>query len=214
MHSEREKLQKLQSLLQKAKTLDLAPRVLLTACGTCRDSLSRYGLNGADSKPLPQMDVTQFILNRMPEKGPKASAPAGSILYHAACHSEWQGVSSSKAAETYRQALAQLTGDKVAVSPGCCGESGLGAMTSPDIYNKIRDQKQRQLSQDLEGAKDSLPIVVGCPSCQIGIKRCLIAQGKKHPVLHTLEYLADLVDGPRWPKALKKLAKICQRNQD
>jgi Fe-S oxidoreductase len=90
------------------------------------------------------------------------------------------------------------------MSPGCCGESGMGAMTSPAIYNKIRSKKQHQLNQDLKGYPKDGPVIVGCPSCKIGIKRSLIQMHRENEVLHTLEYLAQRHGGKQWKKEFLK----------
>ncbi len=45
-------------------------------------------------------------------------------------------------------------------------------------------------------------LLVGCPSCKIGIARCLDAGGRKAPVKHTAEYLADRLLGYAWRKDL------------
>jgi len=55
-----------------------------------------------------------------------------------------------------------------------------------------------------------MPILVGCPSCKMGIQRILLEMRDKHPVLHTLEYLAEALDGPKWKKLLKKNAKAAR----
>ena len=75
----------------------------------------------------------------------------------------------------------------------------MGAVTSPTIYNLLRARKKERLAQAFEpqpqtGACYAGPILVGCPSCKIGIARCLIQLKEKHPVLHVLEWLANQVD--------------------
>ena len=122
------------------------------------------------------------------------------MLYHAACHCEWAGVPTLKGQAQLTGALEQLCKVKVSTIPGCCGESGMGAVTSPTIYNLLRARKKERLAQAFEpqpqtGACYAGPILVGCPSCKIGIARCLIQLKEKHPVLHVLEWLADQVDG-------------------
>ena len=81
------------------------------------------------------------------------------------------------------------------ISPHCCGESGLGAMTSPKIYNRLRQRKKEQLTHDLDGYAPEAPIVVGCPSCKIGVSRSLLEMDASREVLHTLEFLAGLHHG-------------------
>ena len=55
-----------------------------------------------------------------------------------------------------------------------------------------------------------MPILVGCPSCKMGISRILSEMRDKHTVLHTLEYLAEALDGPKWKKLLAKAAKAAR----
>ncbi|GAB7079699.1 FAD-binding and (Fe-S)-binding domain-containing protein [Megalodesulfovibrio paquesii] len=201
----------IKKLLEEAATEGLHVTHLLTSCGSCRDGLSRYQLETMLNRKLAHQDITQFLLDRIsPDKLPKTGA--GQLLYHGACHAEWTGIKGPKATEAYRQGLARLTGAQVAVSPGCCGESGMGALTSPDIYNRIRSRKQEQLTKDLAAYPADRPIIVGCPSCKVGITRSLLGLQDGHPVLHSLEYLAERLHGPRWSKRFRKaVAKAIPR---
>ncbi len=191
-------------LFVRARNEGLEIKSVLTACGTCREALHGYDIGVIAESNIPHFDVTQYLLGRLPERTSKGMAPAEKLLYHASCHAEWSGVPLGKASELYRQNVAQLLDAQVTVSPGCCGESGLGAMTSPDIYNRIRHRKQEQLAGDVNGAPaETLPVLVGCPSCKIGIKRCMLRLGRKQPVFHTLEYLAMVWD-VRWRRTFKR----------
>jgi FAD/FMN-containing dehydrogenase/Fe-S oxidoreductase len=194
-------------LLNKAKSQGLTVTHLLTACGSCREGLREYNLALPGGPALDHQDALQFLMQRLSHKssdklGAAArSRPAGAeLLYHAACHSEWSGVEGVKAGKIYAETLSRLVDAKVRISPHCCGESGLGAMTSPAIYNKLRLRKIDQLRTDLEQVDNAEPIVVGCPSCRIGLTRCLHELGSTRPVLHTMEYLAVLIAGPDWEK--------------
>lgn len=207
-NTNREKTEEeLRKLLVTAGELGIRPRYILTSCGTCRETLSEYELEGLSADNLQYMDVIQFILERLPkeENSAELKTPAPRILYHRSCHSEWSGLKPTEGEEAYRSALATLTGCRVDLSPGCCGESGLGAMTSPKIYNILRETKKHILEKELENASQDMPIVVGCPSCKIGIKRALIEMDDpKRPVLHGVEFLAENLDGNKWKKILKK----------
>ena len=196
-------LEAMRTLLATARTAGADPSMLVTSCGTCRESLAHYDLSRRLQDPLAHQDVLQFLVGRVSHLA-DGERPAEGLLYHASCHAEWTGLPAAKAAETYRAALARLTGTAVALSPGCCGESGLGAMTSPAIYNKIRERKQDQLAQDLDGRASDSPVLVGCPSCKIGIKRGLMAMGQDRPVLHAAEWLARQVGGKKWKKDAKR----------
>ena len=134
----------------------------------------------------------------------RSPLPEGSkLLYHGACHCEWADVHKIKGQKQVARALGDFTGADVTLSPGCCGESGMGAMTSPQIYNLLRSRKQKRLGEAL-GDDYTGPVVVGCPSCKIGIARCLINMHDKHPVLHVAEWLAGLVDGEDRRQSFRK----------
>ena len=192
--------QYLASMLRNLIKQGFDVRYLATACGSCRDSLARMKLN-EQFPQLEQKDVSQIVLPLLQHEGMEAPvAPGTNVLYHAACHCEWAGVPTLKGQAQLTGALEQLCKVKVSTIPGCCGESGMGAVTSPTIYNLLRARKKERLAQAFEpqpqtGACDAGPILVGCPSCKIGIARCLIQLKEKHPVLHVLEWLANQVDG-------------------
>ncbi|MBI5519590.1 MAG: FAD-binding oxidoreductase [Desulfovibrio sp.] len=179
---------------------------LVTSCGTCRESIETYDFSQELSEPLQHQDIVQFLLSRLDL--PKTEGEK--LLYHAACHAEWVDVPKVKAPDIYRKALADALGATVRLSPGCCGESGLGALTSPAIYNRIRDRKKEQLAADL-ARQDSkrpdrdTPVLVGCPSCKIGVKRCLMQMHRKNDVLHTTEHLAEKLGGPKWKRELMRM---------
>lgn len=192
-------------LLVKTGKAGLKATTLLTACGTCRESLESYDFSSEMQEPMAQMDVVQFLMDRSP-----AIRQSESVLYHSACHAEWVGAPKTKAGDMYRAGLEELTGGTVQLSPGCCGESGLGAMTSPAIYNTLRDRKQGQLRMDL-GPDEHKTVVVGCPSCKVGIKRSMLQMKRSNRVIHTAEYLAECVGGKKWRKELKDLLKSVER---
>ncbi len=160
---------------------------------------------------MKHLDIVQFLLTRL--HMPKADS-GEKLLYHAACHAEWVDVPKVKAPEIYRKALADALGAQVRLSPGCCGESGMGALTSPAIYNRIRERKKEQLTSDLarpdadskKGRPDrDTPVLVGCPSCKIGVKRCLMQLHRKNEVLHTTEHLAERLGGAKWKRELMRM---------
>jgi hypothetical protein len=129
----------------------------------------------------------------------------GAFLYHTPCHGEIPGISKVKVHDLYVAELSGHLGLKASVSPGCCSESGLGAISSPAIYNKLRDRKARQLGADLASLPKDAPILVSCPSCKLGLQRILMPRREDQRVLHTLEHLAALAFGPRWTRLCKKV---------
>ncbi len=203
-HENRERNTKaMQALFESAVGQGLNITHVITACGSCREGLEKYDLPAHLKEGLLHKDMVQLLMERLV---PQPFAQGTPLLYHSACHAEWSGVHKIKAGGIYQKALAEFCGAKVTVNPGCCGESGMGAMTNPEIYNKLRARKRRSLEAALIGYPQDLPIVVGCPSCKVGIARTLLTLQDKRPVLHTLEYLAEGMVGPDWKKTFKRLA--------
>lgn len=209
-------LQELIDLLIVTGKAGLKATTLVTACGTCRESLSTYDFALELKEPLRHLDLMQFVLERLERL--QAAAPqsvggrgADRVIYHAACHAEWTNTSKAKAPELYRQALGRIAGVEAALSPYCCGESGLGALTSPEIYNLLRERKKDQLTRDIAAVPDA-PVVVGCPSCRMGIRRCLIQLHKSTTVLHTSEFLAQRFLGSKWKKNFKSQLAAAERH--
>jgi FAD/FMN-containing dehydrogenase/heterodisulfide reductase subunit C len=194
----------LQDALAAAGLAGQPASTLLTGCGTCREALAGYAFQRVAGYEFQVMDVLQYVLENTP--APMARVDRR-LVYHAACHPEFSDLPKAKAAEAYRKALADLLGAEVALSPGCCGESGLGALSSPEIYNRIRDRKKRQLADDLDDYPKSAPVLVGCPSCRIGIQRSLSQMKDPHKTLHALEYLALAIGGPKWKKELTRAVR-------
>lgn len=196
------------ALFEKAAAQGLQVTHVITACGSCRAGLEKYELAINLKQGLIHKDMVQLLTenkDRMDRMGLTRFAEGKPLLYHAACHAEWSGVHKVKAGGIYQKALADITGATVSLNPGCCGESGMGAMTNPEIYNKLRARKQQNLESGLIGYTEGSPIIVGCPSCKVGIARTLINMQEKRPVLHTLEYLAMNLQGDDWKKAYKRL---------
>ena len=192
----------LKDLLQRSLQQGITVQAVLTSCGTCRESLGRYDLEYIYGKPLLQRDVVQYLLEDRAASGQRLAAhterPPERILYHPSCHAEWQGAKGQSSGAAYADALKSLIGSEVLISPGCCGESGLGALTSPGIYSTLRQRKARQLDQDLTSLPMESPVLVGCPSCKVGLSRILADSRREREVLHSLELLARLSAGPSW----------------
>ncbi len=195
---------------------------LITACGSCRESLMRHGITGTDGSVLEHRDIVQLLVELLP-LGQAFSTER--IIAHAACHPSWSGVKAIKDGGKSARALERLTGASILLNSGCCGESGTGAYTSPKIYNILREKKRARLQEALAGYASEAPILVSCPSCKIGIARTLMTMDARHPargkgeffeeqdgttlvnahrpVLHHSEWLAEALMGKDWLAAFK-----------
>ncbi|MFV0421954.1 FAD-binding and (Fe-S)-binding domain-containing protein [Oleidesulfovibrio sp.] len=194
-------IEAMRSMMDVAKQQGLSVSHIITACGSCRDGIARYGLAGQPNSELQHKDLVQLLIERME---PKRFAEGRRLMYHSSCHAEWTGVHKGKAGGIYKNALADFSGADVQLTPGCCGESGMGAMTSPAIYNRLRQRKKARLEADLADYDAQSPIIVGCPSCKVGIARTLMGMKDKRPVLHTVEWLAEAEGGEDWRKSWRK----------
>ena len=116
----------LRSLVQKG----FACRRIVTSCPTCLDSLERFGLS-EEFPDLEIIDAVQLALPRLEECVPvdeRRTLPAGtSLLYHGSCHCPWAGVHRVKGHQMLMKAVNAFSGAELVLSPGCCGESGMGA---------------------------------------------------------------------------------------
>ncbi|MBQ9537366.1 MAG: FAD-binding oxidoreductase [Desulfovibrionaceae bacterium] len=194
-----------QYLLQMLRGLERRKfdiRYLVTACGTCLDSLGRMDLTSSFPN-LIQQDVVQLTLPKLSETLFNRPDSPSQRLYHGACHCEWAGLNKVKGQQQIVQDLSAKTGYDVFLNPGCCGESGMGSVTSPSIYNLLRERKQLSLSQEFAKGYAG-PVLVGCPSCKIGLGRCLINLNEKRNVMHVAEWLAGLIDGEDRRQSFRK----------
>jgi Fe-S oxidoreductase len=209
----------LRVLARKAESLGLPVTHVLTACGSCRDGLERHFVSEilpeADGEPARLHDMADFLFSTAhvdfslgENNGPKH------LLYQGPCHAESPGVQKIKAAGQYARTLADRTGTQVTISHGCCGESGMGAITSPLIYNKLRDRKTAGLEEELATLPEDAPMIVSCPSCKMGLTRILMGKKIKRRVAHTLEYLAERLEGPHWSRKFEKLLRSCVPQKD
>ncbi len=192
----RENVRKLLAeLLEEACAAHFDTHYVVTACGTCIEGIEPI----TDQLGLEHKDVVQLVLESLE---PLANLEGAPRLYHESCHTEWAGVHKVKGRAKLLRSLSDFTGASFSLSPGCCGESGMGAMTSPHIYNILRQRKSQNLQEAL-GAYAG-PILVSCPSCKVGIGRVLENLHIKRPVLHTTEWLAQHLEGPEWRQSFKK----------
>jgi len=191
-------------IMEKVSTAGYKLEYAITTCGSCLESIERFAatLSNPNYNNLIQQNALQFVLPRLT---PPLSLKGQDIIYHASCHAEWAGVHKVKGQGMVTKALADFTGANIHLSPGCCGESGMGAMTSPQIYNLLRDRKKLNLQESL--AKYTGPLIVGCPSCKVGIGRTLLALHDKRPVLHSAEWIAALLEGDNWRYTFRKKVK-------
>jgi Fe-S oxidoreductase len=184
----------LAAIIEKARQAGFKVERVAAACGSCQDGLERHKLSELGISE--QIDVTRYVTARIPKM--QLPPVQGQVLYHAPCHVEVPGENKVKGAAAQAKTLANFTGIKINVSPGCCGESGMGAISSPTVYNALRVRKHGHLAEILPTYPQDTPIVVGCPSCKQGLARILLDMNAKRKVMHSVEWLASLVFTSLW----------------
>jgi Fe-S oxidoreductase len=193
----------LQELLTQAEDSGLQAEYLLTSCGTCRAALENYPLEYSLTKPVRMLDVFQFLQPSLLQDQ-QNMASNSQIILHASCHSPLSLPNHAQAEQTYSSMLQDISGQDVTVSQYCCAESGMGALTTPHVYNRLRKRKKEALREILTQQEEDPEILVSCPSCKIGISRILNSDKKKLNPLHTVEYIAKQQLGPDYKQKIKE----------
>ena len=155
-----------------ANTLNyLDIKTVVVSCGTCYDQLQGYKFE--DIFPGCRIvDIHEYLL----EKNIRLESGNG-YLFHDPCHTPMKQQDPLKTVKA-------LVGEDVVKSARCCGESGMLAMSRPDISTQVRFRKEEELRKD-EAAlratlavsapalspKADLKILTSCPSCLQGLQR-------------------------------------------
>ena len=169
--------------IDRAKAITTANRVLLhrvantlnyldiqtvvVSCGTCLTQLERYEFQ----RIFPGcrlIDIHELLL----EKGYGLEADeATQYLYHDPCHTPIKTQSPTGVAS-------RLMGQPVQLSDRCCGESGVFAISRPDIASQVGHRKQEEIHRGVEaltGARHAedgnVRMLTTCPSCLEGLSR-------------------------------------------
>ena len=154
-----------------ANTLNyLDIKTVVVSCGTCYDQLQGYKFE--DIFPGCRIiDIHEYLL----EKNIKLESGNG-YLFHDPCHSPMKLQDPMKTVKA-------LVGEDVVKSARCCGESGMLALSRPDISTQVRFSKEEQLRKDektlraiqaekgLAEPQADLKILTSCPSCLQGLSR-------------------------------------------
>lgn len=146
-----------------ANTLNyLDIKTVVVSCGTCYDQLKDYHFD----KIFPGsriIDIHEFLL----EKGLKLNGIQGQqYLYHDPCHSPIKTTQPIKVVN-------ELMGQKVPLNDRCCGESGLFAISRPDIATQVRFRKLEEIEKGKNQLTTDEPIKIltSCPACLQGLSR-------------------------------------------
>ena len=185
-----------------ANTLNyLDIKTVLTICGTCIDQLDSYEFDKIfpDSRLL---DIHEYMLEKkVTLKGKQKEK----YLYHDPCHTPMKNQEPIEVAR-------KLMGKNVILSDRCCAESGLFAVSRPDISTQARFSKLAVLKQNLLEAtgkekadEGEVKLLTSCPSCLQGLSRYKNDTGAEPAYLIT-EVMSQK-HGREWEKNFKKKIK-------
>ncbi len=203
----------LRKALEQARQAGLIVRQVVIACPTCREGLQSLDLPGLLTEVFGKdaqegqsgiVDIMSYIVPRLDtaiaEIAPQNREIGAKAVYHVSCHAEEAALMKIGNSKAYYKRLGEKLGVQITPHTGCCGESGMGAISSPHIYNELRQRKAQRLAVDLKGVSLTFPVLVSCPSCKVGLTRIMLQQQKQRPVLHVSEWLARQLFGARWGK--------------
>ncbi|MFP4146846.1 MAG: DUF3683 domain-containing protein [Halorhodospira sp.] len=151
-----------------ANTLNyLDIQTVIVSCGTCLTQLERYEFE----RIFPGcrlVDIHEYLL----EKGYAVEGDGSrQFLYHDPCHTPIKNRNATEVAS-------QLLGQPVSLSDRCCGESGVFAISRPDIASQVGYRKQEEIREGVqaltgeERARDgNVRMLTSCPSCLQGLSR-------------------------------------------
>ncbi|WP_130470342.1 DUF3683 domain-containing protein [Candidatus Magnetaquicoccus inordinatus] len=176
---------------------DLEIKTVLVSCGTCLRQLQGYAFDKIFSG-CRLLDIHEYLM----EKGVRAAALSQDehCLFHDPCHSPMKSYDP-------RQVTATLLNCRVQLTDRCCGESGLFALSRPDIATQVRFRKSQTLplpEKSQEGHKEKqspYKLLTSCPSCYQGLSR----QRDQHPVeaRFLVVELAERILGNDWQGQLQ-----------
>jgi len=185
-----------------ANTLNyLDIKTVVAICGTCIDQLEAYEFENIF--PGSQLlDIHEYLL----KKGIKLDGKQKeNYIYHDPCHTP---IKSNEPIEV----INKIIGKKAVLSDRCCAESGLFAVSRPDISTQARFSKEEVLRGNitsLVGTKkanpDDVKLLTTCPSCIQGLSRYTPDTGLTPKYLVT--EVIEKRQGLKWKKQFIKEVK-------
>jgi FAD/FMN-containing dehydrogenase/Fe-S oxidoreductase len=195
--------EQLREVLNQAQEVGLDVKALLTSCGTCRAALENYRFNKKLRTSLQTFDIFQFLAPYLQKDVRKGIKEDENIIFHSSCHHAFHNVDPAQSDTIYSEQLQRVLNKNVKITKYCCAESGLGALTNPKVYNRLRKRKQSSLRRILIDNEKKTKILVSCPSCKIGISRSLNAMKSKSSTMHSMEYISQKCYGKNFKNEIK-----------
>jgi Fe-S oxidoreductase len=152
---------------------------------------------------LQTFDIFQFLAPYLQKDVRKGIKEDENIIFHSSCHHAFHNVDPAQSDTIYSEQLQRVLNKNVKITKYCCAESGLGALTNPKVYNRLRKRKQSSLRRILIDNEKKTKILVSCPSCKIGISRSLNAMKSKSSTMHSMEYISQKCYGKNFKNEIK-----------
>jgi glycolate oxidase iron-sulfur subunit len=109
------------------------------------------------------------------------------VAFHDSCHLQHaQRVRTQPRA--LLAAIPGLTLLEIPESAICCGSAGIYNLVEPKTANELADRKARLIAEDSEGGLPDA-VATGNVGCLLQLRAALKRQGRRIPVLHTVQFL-------------------------
>jgi glycolate oxidase iron-sulfur subunit len=115
------------------------------------------------------------------------------VAFHDSCHLQH----AQRVRAQPRALLAAIPGlDLVEIpeSAICCGSAGIYNLVEPKAANELADRKARLIAEECEGGLPDA-VATGNVGCLLQLRAALERQGRRIPVLHTVELLDASIRG-------------------
>jgi glycolate dehydrogenase iron-sulfur subunit len=149
-------------------------------------------------------DVSE-VLAELPKRAQR-NALRMKVAFHDSCHLQHaQGVRAQP--RNLLAAIPELELLEIPEAAICCGSAGIYNLVQPNAANALGDRKA-----ELIASLDADVVVTGNPGCILQLQASLEREGKRIPVLHTIQLLDASIRGQS-PRAFRKYLSIRVREQ-
>jgi glycolate oxidase iron-sulfur subunit len=163
---------------------------IITPCPTCKIGLTRYPEiveSGVKAKAEDLANKTFEICEFLEENG--YDKPEGvlnrSYTYHVPCHSNF-GLENREVSRKFVKGVHGMKLREMENPDACCGFGGLFSIENPDISEKIKLKKIRDIT-----STKSEEVITPCPGCALYISEGLKKEDSKIAVKHPIQVLRE-----------------------
>lgn len=162
----------------------LNAEAVISLCPTCVLSLKVHYTKLVGNSVDNVMDVSTFLLDKVPSLKLAPVNRFGRVAYHDPCHMVHSLGVEKEPRELIRRAGAELVAIR---ESGCCGFGGVFSLCHKDISLELRE---KLVSACMRTGADS--VITSCPGCILQLSSGM----KDRPVFHIIEVVEDAICRP------------------